>query len=377
MHCQPSLRGFLLAAAMALAVTPGIAIGNPPCKHAKTKCHTARDCCEASCVGATKNTFGTCCNPTTCAAAQCGLIANGDCPGTLDCGACAPPATCGGGGTPNVCGTSTTTSTSTSTTTTTAPMCSLPCPDVCNGKCTDTQVDATNCGQCGHSCWTDEACNQNRDSCAANPRFCAQSGSNCGACADGVCLNFAAGNPAHLNYCCGNGLFVQGQFTGGESGACQCQGDWIGTDCCTFNGPPDQTPPSPGCFNGGVYCSGNGICDLTTNQCQCKRQWGGAACDVYIGCLACELGPCCPPFGTDVCPSYAPVCSGGACTACTADADCVSSGFGDTCNVACECSSDAACTAPSTDRCTNSTCVCGTGIEPCRDGKSCVAGVCM
>ena len=45
------------------------------------------------------------CTPTTCAAQgkNCGSIPDG-CGGTLSCGTCSAPQTCGGGGTPNVCG---------------------------------------------------------------------------------------------------------------------------------------------------------------------------------------------------------------------------------------------------------------------------------
>jgi hypothetical protein len=55
--------------------------------------------------GGTPNVCG--CTPTTCAlvGANCGTIADG-CGGTLDCGTCVAPDTCGGGGRPNVCGTS-------------------------------------------------------------------------------------------------------------------------------------------------------------------------------------------------------------------------------------------------------------------------------
>src|SRR5204863_6040610 len=45
------------------------------------------------------------CTPTTCAAQgkNCGTISNG-CGGTLTCGSCTAPQTCGGGGVANLCG---------------------------------------------------------------------------------------------------------------------------------------------------------------------------------------------------------------------------------------------------------------------------------
>src|SRR5215470_19026136 len=58
------------------------------------------------------------CTPTTCAAQgkNCGTIADG-CGGTLNCGVCTAPQTCGGGGVPNVCGAAATTATLTLTAT--------------------------------------------------------------------------------------------------------------------------------------------------------------------------------------------------------------------------------------------------------------------
>jgi hypothetical protein len=43
--------------------------------------------------------------PRTCASvgANCGVIGDG-CGGTVDCGKCVSPETCGGGGQANVCG---------------------------------------------------------------------------------------------------------------------------------------------------------------------------------------------------------------------------------------------------------------------------------
>jgi hypothetical protein len=54
---------------------------------------------------------GTTCTPTTCSALgkNCGSVADG-CGGTLSCGTCTSPQTCGGGGVANVCGTTTTSS---------------------------------------------------------------------------------------------------------------------------------------------------------------------------------------------------------------------------------------------------------------------------
>jgi hypothetical protein len=81
------------------------------------------------------------CTPTTCAAQgkNCGAISDG-CGGTLQCGSCTSPKTCGGGnpGTPGVCGCTKATCA--------ADQCGQP-PDGCGG--TLTCIPATDT----HGCW--------------------------------------------------------------------------------------------------------------------------------------------------------------------------------------------------------------------------------
>jgi hypothetical protein len=142
------------------------------------------------CGGGTPSVCGSgTCTPRTCAAQgiQCGPAANG-CGGTLDCGTCTAPQTCGGGGTPSVCGGSCTPGT--------------PCGDpnanfICldNGSCGAITCPA---GVCPGGCFcagpaTAPRCyeNQAATACATAPR-CAPTtppcppGFACLACPDGT-----------------------------------------------------------------------------------------------------------------------------------------------------------------------------------------------
>ena len=99
----------LLVALVALAAGAPRARANDDddCRRDGKLCFTNTACCSRSCVRSSPpRLFGTCCTHTTCAAHgfNCGLIADGDCPGKIDCGSCTAPDTCGGGGRPNVCG---------------------------------------------------------------------------------------------------------------------------------------------------------------------------------------------------------------------------------------------------------------------------------
>jgi hypothetical protein len=145
-------------------------------------CRTNESCCAGVCVKPSKKSFGTCCTPTTCAAvgANCGMIADG-CGGTLDCGTCTLPETCGGGGTPNVCGTTIQCCVQSS------PMgafdtCMVETPVQCHAQggiaqasgtdpgfqnCNNTaadgcevdlNTDSSNCGSCGHICPSGTSC---------------------------------------------------------------------------------------------------------------------------------------------------------------------------------------------------------------------------
>lgn len=125
--------------------------------------------------GGTPNQCGSSCNLTSCGAegANCGVIADG-CGGVLTCGACSAPAVCGGGGTPNVCG---------------VPSCT---PRTCSsvgaecGPISDGCGGTVDCGVCtgGESCGgggTPNVCGMG----SCNPKTCGTENAECGFIGDG------------------------------------------------------------------------------------------------------------------------------------------------------------------------------------------------
>lgn len=114
------------------------------------------------------------CTPATCDAlgAACGQAGDG-CGGVLECGACPPGQTCGGGGTANACG-----APPASCAPTTCAAQGRTCgaiPDGCGGT-----LDCGGCGQ-GEVCTSERTCGP----APCTPTTCAAQGKDCGAIADG------------------------------------------------------------------------------------------------------------------------------------------------------------------------------------------------
>ncbi len=144
------------------------------------------------------STWGPCsCTPTTCAAlgANCGSVSDG-CGGTLECGTCSAPAhphgsgriTCGGGGTPNVCG------------------CS---PRSCKEADADCGTISDGCGGklvCG-SCHEPKTCGGGgvANACGCKPTTCAEAGVNCGSVPDGCGGTLDCGSCKTPETCGGGG----------------------------------------------------------------------------------------------------------------------------------------------------------------------------
>jgi len=135
------------------------------------------------------------CTPATCASLgkNCGIVSNG-CGGTLECGTCAPGERCGGGGSPNVCG-------------------KAPCqPATCAslgkncGPLSDGCGGTLHCGDCsdGQSCGGDAVPNVCGGP-ACLPATCASLEKNCGAVPDGCGGLLECGECSEGETCGGGG----------------------------------------------------------------------------------------------------------------------------------------------------------------------------
>jgi hypothetical protein len=246
------------------------------------------------------------CTPRTCAqvGATCGTQGNG-CGQTLNCGACSPGTTCGGGGVANQCG---------------APSCT---PRTC------AQIGVS-CGPAGDGCGGPLNCGP----CAANqtcggggtpgvcgngtctPRTCAQQGLNCGPAGDGCGGPLNCGTCTDLDTCggggtpgvCGHPNCVPrtcaqlgancGTIGDGCGGTLQC-GNCVGTDTCGGAGTPNQcghpacTPRT--CAQAGVQCgpTGDGCGGiLQCGDCQLPQTCGGGGAPGLCGNGTCTPISC-------------------------------------------------------------------------------------
>jgi hypothetical protein len=241
------------------------------CHEVNTACTTTAQCCGGTCTGGVCVApmtpqekllefmifdLGSCvapdvptCTPTTCAAQglSCGPAGDG-CGNVLQCGTCPAGETCGGGGTPSVCGSSCTAKTCAGQGIQCGPAgdgCgnSLSCgtcpagqtcggggmPGVCGaGTCTPTTCagQGIQCGPAGDGCGGSLSCGTcpAGETCGGGgtsgvcgtkctPQTCAGLGYNCGAAADGCGGSLSCGTCSAPNTCGGGG---QANICGGS-----------------------------------------------------------------------------------------------------------------------------------------------------------------
>jgi hypothetical protein len=339
------------------------------CKTGGTQCQTNTSCCSGLCVKPTiqhgNAVFGACCTPTTCTAQgkNCGTTSDG-CGHTLSCGRCTAPQTCGGGGTPNVCGCTPTTCAAQGVSCGTVSDgcggtldCAPPGETLCDAACVDTSTDPNNCGACGHTCSspTGSVCTNGTCTCPAGETLC---GSQCldlqsdpDSC--GSCSNRCNVSPSDCNFC--------------SSGVCQASD--LQTDPNNCGSCGTACPTGDVCFNGAccapaTSCAGQECSGAHDNGCGGILQCGcdDLCCSCDNGSNACECLQHCP---TDV---------GDANTTCDEHCLSVAGVHGE--NIGCVDQS-----IPCGSQCPNTTCgqdsdCCADVAAICCSEQFCTAGVC-
>lgn len=314
-----------------------LATGCPSPEPAKG-CVSNTDCALGSVCKA-----GTCaasCTPRTCAdlGKNCGEIDDG-CGGTLSCGSCTQPETCGGGGTVNVCGQGGCSETDAQLCTrmgrdcgtiTALDLCGMTrqvacgscsgsetcggggTPNVCGAACvpeSDSAVCArygkscdsftgadncgasrtVNCGSCtgGNTCGgggTPNVCGQSGCTSETNSAFCSRLTKNCGV----VTANDNCGVSRSVN--CGT---CTSPMTCGSTNVCACVPETDAEFCTRLALNCGSVTGSDNCgqqrtvANCGT-CSGGQLC--TNNSCGCGTCGANAHCDATAQACVCDSG---------------------------------------------------------------------------------------
>ena len=233
------------------------------------------------------------CTPLTCATvrAECGELDDG-CGGTLSCGTCTAPETCGGDGSPNICG------------------CT---PRECRPL--DCGVQDNGCGalmDCG-GCDLPFVCGLTEpnqcgctaaDPCALDPKSCGEQPDGCGGTRTcNVCEPpETCGGGGEANSC-GEGTCVP-RTCAGEGANCGAISDGCGTtlDCGSCTGP--QT-----CGGGPAGTAAPNRCGCTPRTCdtttlvECGT--GTEECGTTIDCGSCPAGNRCAANRCECAPSAA------------------------------------------------------------------------
>jgi len=205
-----------------------VASGNLPTTLTKQGWQLFDDAVNWSTSGCSKTPIA-----TACSGKSCGTVSDG-CGGSYTCGTCAAPLTCGGSGSPNVCGCS---KTSMAT--------------ACSGKSCGTVADGCGgvytCGTCAAPLTCGGSGSPNVCGCSKTPIATACSGKSCGTVADGCGGVYTCGTCAAPLTCGGSG----------SPNVCGCSKTPIATAC---SGKSCGTA-ADGC--GGVYTCGTCAAPLT------------------------------------------------------------------------------------------------------------------
>ena len=190
------------------------------------------------------------CKPKTCTAAgaTCGPVADG-CGGLLNCGTCTPPASCGGGGVANQCG-------------------SVCKQTTCGAKGANCGIIAAGCGGTltGGVCTAPAVCGGGGTAnvCGVpqcQPRTCASVGARCGPISDGCGGTINCGTCVAPMTCGGGGTptlaatALQPEDCAGESAECGFIGDGCGGTVGCGMCPNGQTCGAAGPNQCGGSCT--------------------------------------------------------------------------------------------------------------------------
>ncbi|MEZ4409604.1 MAG: MXAN_6577-like cysteine-rich protein [Polyangiales bacterium] len=180
----------------------------------------------------------------------------------------------------------------------TGPMCTAS-ETVCDGRCVDTQTDASHCGACGTPCAAGSACRAGACElvCPAGQTVCAgacvtlaSDPSHCGACgtacaAGQTCAAGACACPAGTTLC--GDRCVDTQSDAAHCGACTtaCStGEVCAMGACRLSCPAGQTACGSACVT------------LATDALHC-----GACSTACAAGQSCVMGACACPAGTTLC----------------------------------------------------------------------------
>ncbi|MBI5508202.1 MAG: FG-GAP repeat protein, partial [Deltaproteobacteria bacterium] len=257
---------------------PGGISGSAAGTHVRTLCAPS---CEGKCGGGDGcggTCTGTCQSPETCGGGGtpnvcgCTLSCTGKCGGADGCGGtcadtCVSPETCGGGGTSNVCG------------------CTLSCTgkcggaDGCGGTCADTCVSPETCGGGGTA-----------DVCGCTPTTCASAGESCGGVPDRCGGTLACGTCAPPQTCggggtpnvCGCTLSCAGKCGGADGCGGTCADTCVSPETCGGGGTANVCGCTPACAG---KCGGTDGCGGTCpNNCSSPETCGGGGQTNVCGC---------------------------------------------------------------------------------------------
>ncbi len=294
--------------------------------------------CSADC-----GTGGGTCTPATCASLgkNCGSVSNG-CGGTLSCGSCTSPQTCGGGGTPNVCGQAA------CTPETNAAFCSRlgkTCGSVTANDNCGTSRTVTSCGTCTSplTCGgggTANVCGQAACTPETDAAFCSRLGKACGS----VTANDNCGTSRTVTSC----------------GVCNdsngCTNDACNSGTCAF------TNNTASCADDGNVCTTD-VC--SAGACTHPAGNAGTVCRSAGSNATCNPGETCNGTSTS-CPADAFAASGTACT-------------GGTCNGSGSCSAGCVALTCGSGACGSKSDGCGGTLNcgTCGAGYSCSSNQCL